>query len=326
MKKSLLIYHYRLQLVLMFLLCNCTTFNTLRIPSGTNTHPITKISAKYDHFPKALEGPALIVVHASTKFDDSLQAKNEIDKKINEFKAKQLPVIYLMSDLTPQGQALWYTNDRNPDYVVYSTGGEHNIPLTGSDLTVVGGFWGNSDMRSGCHSSALRNVVLSYFHWEQQRSPLSIHLPIGAIYFFNDFLSMREELIGNMGHLNTVQVDDLARSVLTDRHSKNDELELGEAFLSIRETEIGPNPFVEQNPSKSSFHGKKLITMSASDGTISSIILKTPDERYLRTFDNRYIEGPSVGVLSYTFNFINAETLIKSFGKGPRQVNFIIEP
>jgi hypothetical protein len=129
--------------------------------------------------------PALLVVHASTEFDKNMVAKQGIDKLIKTFKSKKLPVIYLVSDLSETGQARWYTDDRNPDFVIYSTAGEHNLPLSNADITVVGGFWGSRDGARGCHSLALRNVIQSYFFWQHKQTPLRLHLPLSAIYFFN---------------------------------------------------------------------------------------------------------------------------------------------
>ena len=134
----------------------------------------------------------LIVVHTSKIFDDAAMAKEGVDYLINKFKVNNLPVVYLMhhdgySDL------MWYPEDRNPDYAVYSAGGEHNLPLYNPEVTIVGGFFGDYDGAHGCHFKAMADAITRYFL--HGKFSFKIHLPISAIYFYSEDESSRDEFL-----------------------------------------------------------------------------------------------------------------------------------
>ena len=145
-----------------------------------------------------LTRPVLLVVHASTAFDEDKTAARGIDEKIKAFKARKLPVIYLMEPCY-ESDWFWYPKDRNPDYAVYSAGGEHNLPLATGDVTIVGGFFGDYDCHHGCHFKALADSISR--HFLRTKTSLNIHLPFNAIYFFDQDTRDRE------GFLNRTTTD-----------------------------------------------------------------------------------------------------------------------
>lgn len=136
---------------------------------------------------------ALIVTHTTTEFDEEQSAKLGVDKLISEFKARGLPVIYLVSDQSAQGYKRWYTSDRSPDFEVFSEGGEHNLPLSASEVTIAGGFFGSTDTLNGCHALSVKDAIR--MHFEQSEAPLTIHIPIKATYFYSEWEATRDALL-----------------------------------------------------------------------------------------------------------------------------------
>ena len=136
---------------------------------------------------------ALIVVHATTEFDENKVAGDGIDQLVREFKAKGRPVIYLVNDLSEKGYQRWYTADRSPDFVIFSEGGEHNLPIAMNEVTIVGGFFGSTDTMNGCHALAIKDAIR--MHFEASNAPLTVHVPIKATYFYSEWESNREVLL-----------------------------------------------------------------------------------------------------------------------------------
>lgn len=136
----------------------------------------------------------LIVVHASTEFDWESSAAARMESVIARFKASGRPVVYLVHDQTPEGYVRWYPKDRRPDYEIFSEGGEHNLPLSGNEVTIVGGYFGSYDGARGCHTLAVRDAVR--MHFGRSNSPLTVHMPLPAIFFWNQDESVRERLLG----------------------------------------------------------------------------------------------------------------------------------
>lgn len=134
---------------------------------------------------------ALVVVHASRDFDD-LTAKDGIDNIVAKFKQVQLPIIYLMH-YDGKDDLNWYTNDKKPTAIVYSAGGEHNLPIRHNEVTIVGGYFGDYDSAHGCHFKAVADTITRYYL--SGTSPLRIHLPISAIFFFNDDIELRNNFL-----------------------------------------------------------------------------------------------------------------------------------
>jgi hypothetical protein len=135
----------------------------------------------------------LIVTHATTEFDQNKSATAGIDQLVQEFKAKGQPVIYLVSDQSEKGYQKWYTQDRSPDFEVFSEGGEHNLPITANEVTIVGGFFGSTDTLNGCHALAMKDAIR--MHFEISMAPLTIQIPIKATYFYQEWEVTREALL-----------------------------------------------------------------------------------------------------------------------------------
>lgn len=143
--------------------------------------------------PPYLENNPLIVVHATYFFDDAGTAKTGIDKTVSAFRQKGKSVIYLVSDQSGQGYSDWYTGDRTPDYELFSAGGEHNLPLAGGEVTIAGGFFGSYDGARGCHALATRDAIR--MHFELSDKPFTVNMPLEAIYFYEDDLPTKAELL-----------------------------------------------------------------------------------------------------------------------------------
>ncbi len=135
----------------------------------------------------------LIVTHATTEFDQEKSAAAGIDQLVKDFKAKGLPVIFLVSDQSTQGYQRWYTTDRSPDYEVFSEGGEHNLPISANEVTIAGGFFGSTDTLNGCHALTVKDAIR--MHFETSNAPLTIHIPIKATYFYQEWDSIRQALL-----------------------------------------------------------------------------------------------------------------------------------
>ncbi len=138
---------------------------------------------------------ALIVTHATTEFDRDQSAAAGIDQLVKEFKAKNRPVIYLVSDQSKQGYQRWYTSDRSPDFEIFSEGGEHNLPISADEVTIVGGFFGSTDTLNGCHALSVKDAIR--MHFEVSEAPLTIHIPIKATYFYSEWKNIRDLLLEN---------------------------------------------------------------------------------------------------------------------------------
>lgn len=143
--------------------------------------------------PRELNGTPLIVVHAVRGFDENASAASGIDALVASFKAQANPVIYLLHDQSPAGYADWYTGDRRPDYELFSEGGEHNLPIAGDAVTVVGGYFGSYDGSRGCQTLAVRDAIR--MHFEASERPFTVFMPVRALYFYDEDAAMRGKLL-----------------------------------------------------------------------------------------------------------------------------------
>jgi hypothetical protein len=264
---------------------------------------------------QAIDQPALIVVHASYEFDTKGAAREAIDAQIRHFKSRGLPVIYLVSDPSENGLKNWYTEDRAPDYLIYSAGGEHNLPLRNPDVTVVGGFFGNYDTHNGCHTQALRNVVDSYFRLQGRSVPLTVHLPVSSIYFWEDDSILREKILARMQNPNEWMRE--ISGILFSREFSNDgEMELGRAFFyKTKKPEFIQNPFLDVVVPGSHY--------SAEEDADNPLSFVSREGRAVAR-DGRYQEADSVNFQSYQFALSNSSASgLLRFGKGLRKVQFV---
>lgn len=261
--------------------------------------------------------PALMVVHASYEFDVEGTAREFIDAEIRKFKARGLPVIYLVSDLSKEGLRNWYTEDRAPDYLIYSAGGEHNLPLRNADITVVGGFFGNYDTHNGCHTQALRNVVDSYYRLQKQTAPLTVHLPISSIYFWPNDELVRISSLKKFDR-SSDWLPQLATMLFSADFSLTDEQELGRAFFFRSKT-----PVLVKNPFLDVVVGSK--EYSADEDPDSPLGFVSENGRATAR-DGRYKEADPVTLKKYQFHLsTTADAKAYVFGSGREKVRFLFE-
>ena len=165
----------------------------LKVPEASPAAPQLSPANEKNKLPVSLANNPLIVVHASRVFDVKEMAEPGIDNIVAKFKAEKRPVIYLVNDQSAQGYSSWYTGDHSPDYEIFSAGGEHNLPLLGDEVTVVGGFFGSYDGGRGCHMLATRDAIR--MHFESSDRPFTVNLPLKAIFFYDGDVRKREELL-----------------------------------------------------------------------------------------------------------------------------------
>ncbi len=95
-----------------------------------------------------------------------------IDRFVSEFKARGLPVIYLIWPYG--GYSPWSTSDWTPTYAIVSQVGEHSLDVRTDHITITGAIFG------ACLNNTIENTVQSYFG-KPRMSPLRIDLPMEAI-------------------------------------------------------------------------------------------------------------------------------------------------
>lgn len=174
--------------IIFILLASCQHIPN-RYPSSEY---LLKPSAQIESLKSISNKHALIVTHATTQFDSEKSAETGINKLVEEFKAMNRPVVYLVSDQSEEGYQRWYTKDRSPDYEVFSEGGEHNLPIS-DEVTIIGGFFGSTDTLNGCHALAVKDAIR--MHFETSNAPLTIHVPIKATYFYDEWESIRKSML-----------------------------------------------------------------------------------------------------------------------------------
>lgn len=95
----------------------------------------------------------MIVVHASSTYDSRLATKRGLDDAVAFAKDKGIPVIYLQDD---SPQRFYFMEDCNPDYWVFSQGGEISFDVAPTHLYIAGGHL------EICLSAALHDVLLQW--------------------------------------------------------------------------------------------------------------------------------------------------------------------
>lgn len=172
---------------------------TKRTPSSED--PIKPLSSK-ENIHLVANQHALIVVHATTEFDEQQTAAPGINQLVQEFKSQARPVIYLVSNQSTKGYGQWYTADRSPTFEVFSEGGEHNLPIATNEVTIAGGFWGSTDTMNGCQTLAVKDAIR--MHFEVSEAPFTVHMPMKAIYTYADWEPLRQEML-TTGKINLSQ-------------------------------------------------------------------------------------------------------------------------
>lgn len=145
------------------------------------------LEAQY-RYEMPIKNPTLIVNHAEYGFDADATAKAGIDALVATFKQTTgNSIIYLSSEHFNQKL---YPEDREPTATVFSYGGEHNLRLLSPHITIVGGFFGNSEGAQGCLTMCLADTINRFFFYRNQEGldviPLNIKLPVDAMYYYTD--------------------------------------------------------------------------------------------------------------------------------------------
>lgn len=247
----------------------------------------SKLRPRYQAL-STIRDPFLVVVHASEEFDTLKVAKEGIDEKVGIFRKQGRPVVFLANDLSQTGQRKWYTKIRNPDFLLFSEGGEHNLIFTTSEATIVGGFIGEGDSHRGCLTLAARDLILSHFYWQRQKHPISIHLYIPGIYFYDDDIELRNKT----ANPEKDWIQEFVQFLFTDTFSP--QLEFG-------------HPYNDADPEYGLF-----------DEKMRQQILS-------RLVDKAYQEGPAVTLSEYRFEFYSHGKLAATTGKGSRLVRLLID-
>jgi hypothetical protein len=96
---------------------------------------------------------AMLVVHQSSAYDARHATKHGVDEAMRFARARGIPRVYLQDD-TPD--EYYFMADCDPDYWVFSAGGEVSFEMTPSQLYVVGGHL------ELCLSTALHDILYQW--------------------------------------------------------------------------------------------------------------------------------------------------------------------
>ena len=113
----------------------------------------------------------LIVTHATSFHDARVATKRGVDEAVNFAKGKRIPVVYLQDDGPAQ---FYFMEDCNPDYWVYSEGGEIGFEVTPSHVYIAGGHL------ELCMSGTLHDVLYSWA--KQGKRNVTVTYLMDAIY------------------------------------------------------------------------------------------------------------------------------------------------
>jgi hypothetical protein len=284
--------------------------------------------------PESIETHALLVTHASEEYDRDKTAKSGIDKIIAIFKTQGRPIIYLNDARTDMDYSKWYTHELHPDYHIFSEGGEHNLPLRTSEVTVVGGFFGSKDMARGCHALTLQDSIR--MHFEMSNEPFSINLPLDAIYFYEEDLQQRDEMLAlNTDEFTTDKLKERFKTFASHYFLQYDydfahyyvpPRSVAKEIFRHRSTSTRKSRFIQIQYEKD-LNTKQHQRIEAQDNQNS--ISNTQDDfetwyrdTYLTPMANKsYLPGKAVNLDHYTFNLFFNGILVSTFGTGTRTVN-----
>lgn len=113
----------------------------------------------------------LIVTHASANFDARFSSKRGLDEATSFAKRNNIPIIYLQDD-SPNRD--YFMDECNPDYWVYSEGGELSFEVTPSHVYIAGGHL------EKCLSVTLHDILYSWAR--QPPRNLTMTFLMDAIY------------------------------------------------------------------------------------------------------------------------------------------------
>ena len=154
------------------------SFDLIRILAAFCLVPTTALAAacpKRAFDPPAsvrLTGPsALVVTHPSVAFDGRMATKVGMDAAVRAARKTGIPVVYLQDD-GPNEE--YFFGDCEPDYWVYSKGGEISFDFAPAHLYTVGGHW------ELCQSLTLHDIL---YQWARKpQRDLTITVYMDAVY------------------------------------------------------------------------------------------------------------------------------------------------
>ncbi|MCF8152397.1 MAG: hypothetical protein K9K30_00810 [Burkholderiaceae bacterium] len=113
----------------------------------------------------------MIVVHESSAYDARLATKRGLDEAVSFAKDRKIPVIYLQDD---SPERFYFVEDCNPDYWVYSQGGEISFDVAPTHVYIVGGHL------EICMSATLHDLL---YQWSKKPARnLRVTYLMDAIY------------------------------------------------------------------------------------------------------------------------------------------------
>lgn len=120
----------------------------------------------------------LIVTHTEDVFDPGHFAKAGADRVIREFEDQNLPTLFLTTLFYHErfNPNSWYTSKKLLEgTALKSESGEYPQEIETSDVTIIGGYFGN------CHNTSIMETIEKYFRGGSSET-LKIRLPMDAIY------------------------------------------------------------------------------------------------------------------------------------------------
>lgn len=120
-----------------------------------------------------VQGPFVVVTHATTKFDFDSSIKKFTDEAIRRTKQAGLPLIYLVNDDREHDQS-WFLSDREPTQAYFSKNGEHSVLFDSDEVILMGGYFNE------CFRVTQIDTITR--HFIRSSGPLTLHLPISGIY------------------------------------------------------------------------------------------------------------------------------------------------
>lgn len=109
----------------------------------------------------------LLVTHPSVAFDGRMGSKLGMDAAVKLAKTRKTPVVYLHDD-GPDRE--YFFGDCEPDYWMYSAGGELKIDLKPANVISVGGHW------ELCQSATLHDVMLLWARQPQRDHRITVYM------------------------------------------------------------------------------------------------------------------------------------------------------
>lgn len=128
----------------------------------------------------------MIVVHATSTHDARFSTKRGVDEAVRFARERRIPVIYLQDDSPEQ---FYFMEDCNPDYWVFSQGGEIRFEVPPTHVYVAGGHL------ELCLSATLHDIL---YQWAK-RPPrnLTVTYLMDAVYSNGKLIDPKDPFYGD---------------------------------------------------------------------------------------------------------------------------------